>query len=271
MRFDSNKAWQEAAQSVAANKDVLWALAGVFFVLPNFAFSIGFPQPEPAAGMTPEQMMGQLGEYYTSAAPFLIVTVILQLLGTLSILTLFTDSRRPTVAEAIRIGARSILPVLGAQVLLGLALGVIAVVLLAAGAVTGSAAITTVAGIMLAMVFFYATIRTMLVSPVVVVDGVRNPVTALQRSWTLIAGNVGRVAVFLLLLGLAVGIVFGLLMLIAGMALAVAVSMAAAKLIAALLSSFVVGAVTIYFVAIVAAIHRQLGGGPVKDIGATFE
>ena len=50
MRFDSNRAWQEATKLVSANRDVLWALAGVFLVLPSFAVGILAPPPEPAAG-----------------------------------------------------------------------------------------------------------------------------------------------------------------------------------------------------------------------------
>ena len=50
MRFDSNQAWKDAASAVSANRDVLLALAGVFFVLPSFAFTLLYPQPEPPAG-----------------------------------------------------------------------------------------------------------------------------------------------------------------------------------------------------------------------------
>ena len=41
------------ASAVSANRDVLLALAGVFFVLPSFAFALLYPQPEPPAGAAP--------------------------------------------------------------------------------------------------------------------------------------------------------------------------------------------------------------------------
>jgi hypothetical protein len=41
--------------------------------------------------------------------------------GTLGILTLFTDAARPTVGEALKAGARGILPLLGAEFLFALA------------------------------------------------------------------------------------------------------------------------------------------------------
>jgi len=45
MRFDSNRAWQEATALISANRDVLWALAGVFLVLPSFAVGVLAPPP----------------------------------------------------------------------------------------------------------------------------------------------------------------------------------------------------------------------------------
>lgn len=271
MRFDSNKAWQDAVQAVSANKDVLWALAGVFYVLPSFAFAVAFPQPEPAAGSSPEQLLAQLGGYYTTAAPFMLVTMVLQLIGTLSILTMMTDSRRPTVGEAIRIGAASVLPVLGAQLLLGLALGLVAVIVLGLAGLSGSMALVVALTIMLVGVFFYLSIRTVLVSPAVAVDGLRNPIAALRRSWDLTSGKAGQLALFFLLLVVAVGVIFGIVMLVTGVVLALLAGPATAKLIAALISSLLVAGVTVLFVGVVAAVHRQLAGPAAATTASTFE
>lgn len=270
MRFDSNKAWQDAVQAVSANKDVLWALAGVFYVLPSFAFAVAFPQPEPAAGASPEQLLAQLGGYYTTAAPFMLLMVVLQLLGTLSILTIMTDSRRPTVGEAIRIGAASVLPVLAAQLLLGLGLGLVAVVLLSLAGISGSMPLVVVMTIMLLIAFLYLSLRTLMVSPVVAVDGLRNPIAALRRSWDLTKGSVGALALFFLLLMIVVGVVFGIIMLVIGMILAVLTAPDTAKLIAALISSFLVAGMTVMFVGVIAAVHRQLAG-PTASTASTFD
>ena len=37
MKFDSNRAWREASASASANREVLLAVAGVFFLLPGLA------------------------------------------------------------------------------------------------------------------------------------------------------------------------------------------------------------------------------------------
>ena len=67
MRFDSNLAWKDAASAVSANRDVLLALAGVFFVLPSFAFALLYPQPEPPAGAAPEQLFELMGAFTPNA------------------------------------------------------------------------------------------------------------------------------------------------------------------------------------------------------------
>lgn len=52
MRFDSNQAWQQATALVSANRDVLWALAGVFLVLPSFAVGVLAPRQNRQPGQT---------------------------------------------------------------------------------------------------------------------------------------------------------------------------------------------------------------------------
>ena len=37
MKFDSNRAWREASAAASANREVLVAVAGVFFLLPGLA------------------------------------------------------------------------------------------------------------------------------------------------------------------------------------------------------------------------------------------
>ena len=101
MRFDSNQAWKDAASAVSANRDVLLALAGVFFVLPSFTFTVFYPQPEPPAGATPEQLFDLMGAFYRQAWPVLLAMAAVQMVGTLAMLALFTDRSRPTVGQAL--------------------------------------------------------------------------------------------------------------------------------------------------------------------------
>lgn len=271
MRFDSNKAWLSAVALVSANRDVLWALAGVFYVLPTFAFSAAFPQPEPGPGATPDATLGMMQVYWNAVWPWFMGTMLLQLLGTLTILTLFTDRTRPTVGQAIAIGSRAIVPVLLAQMLVGLVMMLAALILIALGTATGIVALAVLSAAVGLIPIFYLTVRTMLVSPVVVVEEVRNPITALRRSWTLTEGNAGRLMLFFVLLVLAVAIVFGVFMLIVGSILAVLLSAETAEFVAALISSLMTGGVSIYAAAVIAAIHRQLAGTSQEAAAKPFE
>jgi len=269
MKLDTNLAWQQATAAIAANRDVLLALAGVFFLLPSLAFALFLPQPEPVPGQSPEQMMAGQQAYLLSALPYMIPMGILQALGTLAMLTLFTDRTRPTVGEAIRQGAAGLLSYFGAQILLGLGVGVAGGLLLGIAAATGAKALVALSVIAVLVALVFVAIRTSLVSPVIAVEGERSPVAALKRSWALTSGNGGRMLLFFLLVVVAFVVVMLVLMGIVGVVLALVGGAGAAKIGGTVVSSALGAVMTVYFVAILAAVHRQLAGP--SDPAAPFE
>jgi hypothetical protein len=271
MKFDSNRAWQEATSAVSANRDVLIALAGVFFLLPSLAFGLFYPQPEPVPGMDEKAVLSLMSDYYASAAPVLIPMFLIQAAGTLAMLTLFTDRARPTVREAIGLGAGGIAAYLLAQLLLGVGAGVMGGLLLAIGAATGQPMILALFVAVVGVAAIYAFIRTSLVAPIIAVEHVRNPVAALRRSWHLTQGNTGRLGLFFALVLVAFVIVGSLIMAVIGIILALVAGAEAARVAAAIVSSIFTAAMTIYMVAILAAAHRQLAGPSPEAIGQTFD
>jgi hypothetical protein len=271
MKLDSNRAWQEAVAAVSANKEVLLGLAGVFFVLPSLAFALFFPQPEPAGAMQPEAVMRMMQTYYISILPFALPMAILQMVGSLAVLTLFTDRRRPTVGQAIKQGAMGVLPYLGTSLLLGIAVGLIGGLLLALAGLTGSKVIASIVVIALAAALLYAGVRLSLIAPVVAVDRIRNPMEIIRRSWSLTEGNAGRIALFLLLVLVVFGIVAVIVMGLVGVVLALALAGSTAKTLAAVFSSLIGSIFSTYFLAINAAIHRQLSGPSAGAISGTFD
>ena len=48
MKLDSSLAWKQANAAISANREVLLALAGVFFLLPRLAFQLLAPTPPTA-------------------------------------------------------------------------------------------------------------------------------------------------------------------------------------------------------------------------------
>lgn len=271
MKLDINQAWTDAAALVRANANVLWALAGVFFVLPAVVFALLYPQPEPVPGADLKAMLAQFEATYAGALPVMLISVLVQTVGTLTVLTLFSDRSRPTVAEAIKLGAGGVLTFIGAQLMLVFAILLLAVVLgiviSASGSNMGVAALILLAA---AAGFIYFGTRFGLMAPVIAVEGQRNPLTVLQRSWALTQGNVGRILVLFILLGIVFLIVIGLIMLVIGAALAVTLAGEPARVIAAFASAMLGAAAQLYLIAVQAAIHRQLSGRTVTAEADTF-
>ena len=271
MRFDSNLAWKDAVQAVSANREVLLALAGVFFMLPSLAISLLVPQPDPQPGLTPEQTLAMLRDFYGSAMPYMLVMSLIQAVGTLSVLTLFTDRARPTVGEAIRLGIGGVLSYLGAYLLIGLGFGLVGGLLIGGVAAAGVPVLAAVLGLGVLVAVIYVGVRMSLIAPVVAVDRVRNPVAALRRSWDLTRSNTGRILLFYVLLGLVFIVVMLVIMALIGVALALVAGAEGAKLGAAIVSSLLTGVITLYFIAVMAAIHRQLSGPSAETVSATFD
>ena len=271
MRFDSNQAWQRAVTSVRASREVLWAVAGVFILLPSLAFSLLFPQPEPQTGASPEQMMAAMQAFYVEALPWFLPVALLQGVGTLALLALLTDRRRPTVGEAIRTGAFGLLSYIGAQLLLGMAIGLVGALLVALAAASGSAPVATVMVVLVGAGVIYVAVRTSLVAPVIVVEGVASPVAALRRSWALTEGQAGRIGLFFLLLF----VVAAVLLLIVGGLFGVLAALVAGEqggmVLNALVSAALGAGFSLYFVAVLAAVHRQLAGADPGEAARTFE
>lgn len=267
MTFDSNRAWKEASGAISANRDVVLALAGVFFLLPGLVSALLLPAPAPVDGMDRQAMAKAMGEYYGSILPFLLPMVLFQAAGTLALLTLLTDRSRPTVGEAISRGVRGVVPYVLAQLILGAAVGLIGGLVLAIGSATGIGALTVIGLALVAALVIYAGIKTSLVAPVVAVEGERNPVAALKRSWSLTKGNSLRLALFYLLVGAAFLIVIMVAASIVGIFASLIGGPHAGEVAGAIVSAALNAVMALYFVAIVAAAHRQLAG---PDDSRTF-
>jgi membrane-anchored glycerophosphoryl diester phosphodiesterase (GDPDase) len=150
-------------------------------------------------------------------------------------------------------------------------LGLTGGLLIGGMAAAGVPALAVVAVVALLVVMIYIGVRMSLIAPVVAVDRVRNPIEALRRSWDLTRGNAGRILGFYVLLGLAFIVVLLVLMGLIGVLLAVIAGGEGAKIGAAVISSLLTGIMTLYFIAIMASIHRQLSGPTAEAVSATFE
>ena len=263
-KLDSNAAWKEASALVAANREVLFTLAGVFFLIPSLALAILAGEPEVEPGMDRDQIAAALWAFYGHWWWLILLSSILQVVGILAILTLMRDRARPTVGEAIAAGLGGTLSYLGAQLLFvigfavvgGLIVGVLSVV---------SPVLAVVAALVVFVAAVFIAFRLILVAPVVAVEGERNPIAALRRSWTMTRGNFWRIFAFLVLLVILFAVVLAIVMLVVGLILAVATSGDVQTIIAAAISSALTAVAIVYFAGIVAAIHRQLAGSGTRE------
>ena len=259
-RLDSLAAWNAAAALVKANREMLLAVAGVFFLVPNLAFALFVPQPEVAQGLSQEAALELVRGYYGDAWPWLLLVSLAQMAGTVTLLIVMTDPGRPTVGQALGRGLSATPVYFLSQLLFGLGLGLVMGVVLAVAALTGAPVAMGLATTALIVVAIHAFLRLLLVAPVLAVENERNPAALLRRSWALTRGQSLRLAGFFGLALLLFLVVSGLVMMVIGVVLAVAVGGEVERALSAVFSSALTAAALVYFTGMLAAVHRQLAG-----------
>lgn len=270
-RLDSSLAWKTATRLVATNRDVLLAIAGVFFLLPGLAFSVFVPEPQMAPGTPPREMMEIMTDAWASSMPLLIVVTLLQMAGTVTMLIVMTDPARPTVRQAIAQGFRALGPYVLAQIVVGLALGMSFLVLVSAAALTGLKALGAIAIVAAFLAMIWCSVRMALVAPVLAIESERNPIQALRRSWNLTRGNSGRLLGFFVLAGLLFAVIYGLTMMLVGVVLVLMTGGNLQQVLTAAISSALTSGALVYFVAMLAAVYRQMAGEPAQAYQTIFD
>ncbi|MBX7539836.1 hypothetical protein [Qipengyuania sphaerica] len=227
MKFDLDTAWKDATQLLRDNFGLLAVVAGVFYFLPYFAAMLWVPGlAELTAGQFDpnsdafEAMANELVYGYWWV---MLLVAIVQGIGLLAMLALLRRRAAPTVAEAIQVGAKSVLSYLAASLLMGFAISLVIILLIAIPAALGSTTLAVLGGIVAIVIAMYLFTKFSLVGPVIGIEGMLNPVAALGRSWRLTKGNSVRLFFFYFLLFVAylvisalVGMVFSLIFALGG-------------------------------------------------------
>ena len=275
MKFDMGAAWNEAVRLIAANRQVITIVAGVFFFLPYLAFMLLFMnqmealQAAQTASANSEAMSDAMMTFYSEVWWVILLLAVIQGIGMLGLLSLLSDRTRPTVGHALSTGVKLFLPYIGAQLLISVILGLLILVPIAVGA-GASVTAGVVLGVIAVVAFFYLFTKFILTPVVIALERQVNPIAALGRSWQLTKGNSVRIFLFIVLLVIAVMIVGAVFSMILGLLFALAGSEAA--LIGQALTSGLVNAVFyVIFLAVLAAIYRQLAGTSAETVRETFE
>lgn len=259
MTFDYDRAWRDTRRLFSDHRALLLGIAGVFFFLPYAALLLALPHfatmPPMGADMT--TMSKAMQNLYADAWWAFALLLILLVYGTLSMLALMKLRARPTVGEALRIGAGALPSYLLALViqLLGIELVMLAMNLSAAA--TGVAPVVFVVFGMSLFLQLYFFVRLAMTAPVMVIEGERKPISALRRSWALTRESGLRICGFVLLIVLA----FIVLTLVASVLIGLLLALTGepfATIGDALLSAAIMTAAFILFACVLAAIFAQL-------------
>jgi hypothetical protein len=257
--LDSSAAWQSARRMVWANRDMLLAIAGVFFLLPMLVTALVLPAPQLTQGMSQAQMTDVLTKFYTSAAPIALPLSLPMLVGYLTILVSLLDRDRPTVGAAIMLALRLFPGYLVAQVLTALVLSVLWVTVLGGLMVIVPQAIAVLISL---LVMVYPLTRILLIGPEMVAQRLHNPIRAIIAGLARSRGHfIGMVLYFAPALTLFV-VIYGLVMIFTGAALANVNQPEVQRMVSQVIAGVMVATGYTYFTAIVASAYQQLGPIP---------
>lgn len=175
MRIDIGAAVREALAIWRRDREVILAVAGVFFFVPNLALSLLLtmdrtPVTVDATTVDDNALIAALRAQLIENAPWLVMQALAELIGIAVLLTLLLDPARPTVGDALRSVVRR-LPVLVAATLLVFAAKIGGLLLLILPAL-------------------YVIGRVFVVIPVLVAEPQRRFGDAMTRALTLTKGHV---------------------------------------------------------------------------------
>jgi hypothetical protein len=248
MSFSYDRVWADVVSMVRANGVLLATLAGVFMFLPSLALWMFAPMPAPPSGGDGSEGIRFLTDYYRGNWPGLLLVSIISTFGQAAILSLLLDQDRPTVGEALGKAAR-LLPM---YFLLGLMTSV---------AIGFGFFLFLVPGV-------YLLGRLMVAGPVMVGEGVTNPVDALQRGWNYTKGLGWRIAGLVMLIGIVGWIGFSAASSVLGVVAGLLLPSEASAVAKAFADALAGAALALLIAVLTAAIYRQLRGwdAPLKNI-----
>lgn len=186
-----------------SERELLAPIAGVFYFLPALALRLFVPQPDVSAAAEEEALRVTL-DWFSGNAYWFALQLVLQLLGSATILALLLDRGRPSAGRAIGKGVALLPRLTAGSAILLMPLGALALLLL----VLGGAALFVFAVIPL----FYVLGRSFILLPLLAaerdLDLFRGVVAALRRT----AGNGWRLLLAAMLVYLPLMIVSEILL-----------------------------------------------------------
>ncbi|MFB0612576.1 hypothetical protein [Aurantiacibacter poecillastricola] len=272
-QFNLGQAWSRAMTLARGNFQFLAVIAGLFLFLPSLLFYVVMPDTM-GMMMTPADDPKAMAELFADQAGPIVGAAILLMLCSMvgyAAMVRLMGPGRPTVGEALSAAIRALPTLIGCillflvgYLLFSLVFGLLVTALAMAVGPEGAAALMLV---LILVLIGYIFARLCIMMPVIVNEGVSNPITAYTRSWKLTKPAAWRIFGFFALLIVAYMVisllVFGALGLIA--------AMVGGMFVLALVSSLIGMLVSVVLSGILVAIHEQLACQSGPALGETFE
>ena len=281
MRFSGSRALSEAFQIMLVRIGPLLAVSiigyAALFAASGAVMLSVLPQMLGMAGGgidpgSPDAMLAEAG-----VGIFLLYIVIyaISFAQQAALCRLCSDRHAPSIGGAISAGIQCVPTLFGVAILLLIALVVVMLVasLGMAGVVAGteSPGLSFLVGLLMLIGFIYLFARLSMILPVVAVDDVRNPITAIGNAWRMTGGNVLRLVLLFALVAVVMAVVFMVLSTLTLGSFSPDAAPSIGNMIGFGVLMLVFGlTVGLYFLALVAAIHRQLADSSVSAVEDTF-
>lgn len=239
-KLDLMALWRETLDLLQYHREMLIAVAGVFLLLPTLTTGLFVRSPDMKGAESFADLVAAMGAYVEGGWMLLLPASLFSMLGSLAILAVMMRPERPTVAAALAMAAR-LLP------------GYFLAAFLSSLAIFMGLSLLILPGLFVALKF-------VLIMPVAVAEGVRNPLVLLERSWRLTGGQVLALLVYLgvvLVTGLVAMSVLGGLV---GIAIALLLPQGAAHVATVAVDSLLTTFLSVVMLLSYAAIYRRLAG-----------
>ncbi len=277
MRFSGSRALSEAFQIMLARIGPLIAVSIIGY-LAIFALSGGLMAsmlPGILSGAQPGSPDAMLAQYGGTIFLLYLVIYAVSFAQQAALCRLCSDRHAASIGGAISAGVKCVPTLFGVAILLLIALFALMLVasLGMAGVVAGteSPGLTFVLGLLMLIGFIYVFARLSMILPVVAIDDVRNPITAIGNAWRMTGGNVMRLVLVFLLISVVMGVLFMVLSALTLGSFNPGAAPSIGNMIGFGALMLVFGlTVGLYFLALVAAIHRQLADTSVSAVEDTF-
>ncbi|MCE7795510.1 hypothetical protein LWE61_02945 [Sphingobium sufflavum] len=233
------RTWADVVAMTRANLDAISAIAGMFILLPGLVSGWLLPaRALPDDKATAADVLNANAAYISANWPFLLASAVIVAFGSLVLLCLLLDRRRPTVADAMRLALR-ILPFY-----------------MVASAIQ---TLVVAGGLMLFILpGVYLVSRFICIAPVAVAEGNRRPLAIIARSFQLTQGRGWRIILLMavvVLVAVVLSTVLGTIFAIIG---ALLLPPDIARFVNLLVGSLVETGLAVTVTLVSAALYRQI-------------